>query len=174
MQQNCIKIIKCIKSEGIEISMIRQYCQEDLPGIADLIECFATESGCFDVVGGFSRSHFLNTLESLKTWLRIWVRDSNKIITSALAMVEQTNPYSGEKGLEELFWFSRPEYRGNSENVKLLKAAEDYAKNHQVFYMAMVSMVEFHPPKIEIFYEKRGFKLHQKQYFRALINENIL
>lgn len=144
--------------------MIRQYCQEDLPGIADLVECFATESGCFEAVGGFSRAHFLSTLESLKTWLQIWVRDSNKIIISALAMVEQTNPYSGEKGLEELFWFSRPEYRGSIENVKLLKAAENYAKENQVFYMAMGSMVGFHPPKIEFFYEKRGLKLHQKHY----------
>ena len=42
-------------------------------------------------------------------------------------MVEQPNLYSGQKGLEELFWFSRPEYRGNIDNVKLLKAAENYA-----------------------------------------------
>lgn len=148
--------------------MIRKYCQEDLSGIADLVDCFATESGCFDVVGGFSRSHFLNTLESLEPFLRIWVRDSGEIIASALAMVEHINPYSGKNCLEELFWFSRPEYRGNIENVKLLKAAEEYAKNHQVFYMAMVNMVEFYPSRIELFYEKRGFKLHQKQYFRAL------
>ena len=39
--------------------MIRQYCQEDLPGIADLIECFATESGYGDIVGSFSRPYFL-------------------------------------------------------------------------------------------------------------------
>ncbi len=148
--------------------MIRQYCQEDLPGIADLVECFATESGYGDVVGDFSRPYFLRTLESLEEWLRIWVVDSNKTIISALAMVEQPNLYSGRKGLEELFWFSRPEYRGNIENVKLLKAAENYAKDNQVFYITMGSMVGFHPPKIELFYEKRGFKLQQKHHILTI------
>lgn len=152
--------------------MIRQYSQEDLPQIADLVESFAKESGCFEIVGGFSRPHFLDTLKSYEAFLRIWVRDCDGIVVSALAMVENINPYSGENCLEELFWYSLPEYRGYLQNIKLLKFAEDYAKNNQIFYMAMVSMVSFHPPKIELFYEKRGFKLHQRQYFRDIVNEN--
>lgn len=150
--------------------MIRNYSPEDLSGIADLVECFANESGCFDVVGGFSRVHFLSTLKDWESALRIWVRECNDMIVSALAMVEHTNPYSGKNSLEELFWYSRPAYRSHIDNVKLLKLAESYAKDHGVFYMAMVSMAEFHPPKIDFFYDKRGFKLHQKQYFRNINN----
>lgn len=151
--------------------MIRQYSPEDLPQIADLIECFANESGCTKVIGGFSRLDFLETLQSCADFVRIWVRDCDSLIVSVLAMVENINLYSGKKGLEELFWYSLPEYRGYVQNLKLLKAAEDYAKENRLFYMTMGSMVDFHPPKIEIFYGKRGFKLHQKQYFRQIINE---
>ncbi|MBR8827169.1 MAG: hypothetical protein DSM107014_04560 [Gomphosphaeria aponina SAG 52.96 = DSM 107014] len=76
--------------------MIRQYSQEDLSQIADLVECFANESGCFEIVGGFSRSHFLDTLFSCEGFLRIWVRDCDDMIVSALAMVKNINPYSGK------------------------------------------------------------------------------
>gem|GEM_PF-3842847 len=30
--------------------MIRQYFQEDLPQIVELVECLANESGCFEIV----------------------------------------------------------------------------------------------------------------------------
>lgn len=148
--------------------MIRQYTKKDLLAITDLVECFANESGCFEVVGGFSRSHFINSLKLLESFLRIWLRDCDGIIVSALAMVEHTNPYSGKKCLEELFWFSHPDYRGSLENVKLLKNAENYAQNNSIFYMTMGSMVEFSPRKIDALYKKQGFKLHQKQYFREI------
>lgn len=148
--------------------MIRQYTEDDLSAITDLVECFATESGCFEIVGGFSRSHFLEILQSLTSFLRIWMVEKDGLIVSALAMIEQPNIYSGKKSLEELFWFSRPDYRGNLENIKLLQIAEVYAKNNGIMYVAMGNMVDFQPPKIENFYKKRGFKLHQKHYFRYL------
>lgn len=148
--------------------MIRQYCQDDLESIADLVEHFASESGCFEIVGGFSRSHFLKTLETLESFLRVWVRDSDGSVVSVLAMLEHDNPYSGKDCLEELFWFSYPSHRGHIENVSLLKAAESYARKTELCYLAMGSMVDFQPPKIDLFYQRRGFHLHQKQYFLAI------
>lgn len=148
--------------------MIRQYCEEDLSDIADLVECFEEEHGCFKVVGGFSRSHFLKALKSMEPLLKIWVRESEEKVVSALAMVEFVNPYSGKKGFEELFWFSLPEYRGNHENTQLLDMAEIYAVENKICYMAMSLMEGRSSIKIETLYKRHEFFLHQKQYFRPI------
>ena len=152
--------------------MIREYRNEDLDSIADLVEYFNAESECFKMVGGFSRSHFLDMLGLLSPFLRIWVRESTQEIVSALAMVEQDNLYSGEKGLDELFWFSVPESRGSLENVKLLKAAKNYAKNSGIAYLTMGAMEGFYFSKIGSFYKRMGFHLHQNQYICDLRNSD--
>jgi len=151
---------------------IRYFQDSDIPDLVKLVEEFQLEYGCLDPVGGINSVTFLEQLNFIKEFLRVWVvADKNNII-AALAMVEFLNPFSGLKALEELFWFSLPIIR-SSNNLLIVRHMEDYAQAEGVQYIAMSSMQGINTDKMHKFYTRRGFRLHQRQYFKTLKGEKL-
>jgi GNAT superfamily N-acetyltransferase len=149
--------------------MIRVYKEYDIPQIVELISDFEKEFGCFSLVGGIDQNHFKNSLIQMRELLRVWVSEEQGVITCALAMFHYRNHYSGKMGLEEFFWFSRKEYRGNKQNALLFQEAEKFALDNGIHYIAMSSMVNISPDNVEKFYMKNGFQHHQNHFLKRFL-----
>ncbi len=146
---------------------IRFAKRNDIKGLIDLLIDFNSEFECFELVGGIDNDVVQERLLSIWDMLKIWVCTDNWRIVSALAMVEFLNPFSGRKALEELFWYALPEIRGEKE-CSLFDYMEEYAIESGYKYIAMSSMNTSHVDILKKFYTKRGFKLHQFQYFKQI------
>lgn len=144
----------------------------DHDGILALLQNFGDETKCFEAVGGLDPTTLAQAFLAMQSALQIWIVEDNKTIVAALGMIEVTNPFSGLKGLEEFFWYSLPQYRGCPQTLTLISRAEDYAHHHNIRYVTMTSMTEITSPRVERYFESRGFTLRQRQYIYTLPFDN--
>jgi len=150
--------------------MIRDYLEEDLEEIVDIAICFEKESNLFQRTGGVNREIFKNNLRQYykKGMLKIWVVEERKKITAALGVIIGKDILSGQTGINELFWYSHPEFRGSISNIKLIKKMEKYAISINAKYIMMFHLSHFKEKQLNRFYMKTGYKKCQSQYIKAL------
>jgi hypothetical protein len=146
---------------------IRLAKKDDINKLIEILNAFNNEFDCLQPVGGIEEKIISDRLLSIWEILKIWVCTDNDRILSALAMLEFLNPFSGQKAFEELFWYALPEVRGNK-RCSLFDHMEKYALKKGVKYIAMSSINGVNSEKMKSFYLKKGFKLHQLQYFKQI------
>ncbi len=71
--------------------------------------------------------------------------------TGMIAMIAYDHPFSGERTAFEVVWWVEPEARG--EGVKLLRAAEQWARDKGIKKMQMVAPNE----RVAAFYQRMGY-----------------
>lgn len=83
-------------------------------------------------------------------------------IVGMIGVLATYHPHSGDKVMSELFWYVDPAHRGAG--VKLLKAAEDWGKEHGIAKSLVVA------PNAEVcaLYERLGYEKLETQYIKTL------
>ena len=92
----------------------------------------------------------------------VFVSGSDATLTGMIAMLVYDHPFSGERTAFELVWWVEPEARGDG--VRLLRAAEDWAREQGATHMQMVAPNE----RVGALYERLGYAPVETSYQRSL------
>ena len=92
----------------------------------------------------------------------IFVSGSDASLTGMIAVVIYDHMWSGQPTAGELFWWVEPEAR--RDGVRLLRAAEDWARHKRVEKMQMIAPNR----KVGQFYERCGYVPVESTYQRNL------
>lgn len=86
----------------------------------------------------------------------------NGSVTGMIAMLIYEHPFSGERMASEMAWWVEPEARGSG--VKLLRAAEEWARERGAVAVQMVAPTE----RVGALYSRLGYKAFETSYQRRL------
>lgn len=92
----------------------------------------------------------------------ILVSDAEGVVSGMIAMLAYEHPYSGERMAFEVVWWVDPEARGCG--VRLLKAAEQWARDHGAVAMQMVAPNE----QVGALYRRLGYSPVETSFQRSL------
>ncbi len=92
----------------------------------------------------------------------VLVSESEGQVTGMIAMLAFDHPYSGTRTAQEVVWWVEPEHRGVG--LKLLRSAEDWAKENGAEAMQMVAPTE----AIGKLYARLGYEPIETSYQRSL------
>ena len=93
----------------------------------------------------------------------VFVGESHSELVGMIGMVMFTHHVSGDRIAGEVFWWVEPEHRGGG--VKLLKAAERWAKEQQAQGIQMIAPT----PEVGQLYARLGYAPVETTYQRALV-----
>jgi GNAT superfamily N-acetyltransferase len=83
-------------------------------------------------------------------------------VVGMIGVIATFHPYSGQAVMSEMFWYVTPEHRG--QGVRLLRAAELWAKSHDIRQSIMISPSE----KVSAFYVRCGYAPVETQFIKNL------
>lgn len=83
-------------------------------------------------------------------------------LTGMIAMLAYDHPFSGERTAFEVVWWVEPEARGDG--VRLLRAAEQWARDEGITKMQMVAP----DARVGEFYKRMGYAPVETSYQRSL------
>lgn len=92
----------------------------------------------------------------------VLVYESDGRTLGMIGAIATFHPYSGDPVMSEMFWYVEPESRGGG--VRLLKAAEDWARSHGILDSIMISP----SPKVSAFYRRLGYERLEEQFIKRL------
>jgi len=92
----------------------------------------------------------------------VFVAEHDGALVGMLAMLVYPHPFSGERLASEVVWFTDPQKRGDG--VRLLKAAEVWARAHGATVIQMIAPTE----KVGAFYQAVGYVPVETSYQRRL------
>lgn len=92
----------------------------------------------------------------------ILVSGSDASLTGMIAMLAYDHPFSGERTAFEVVWWVEPEARGDG--VRLLRAAEDWAKEQGAGKVQMVAPDD----RVGTLYRRMGYVPVETSYQRSL------
>jgi GNAT superfamily N-acetyltransferase len=90
------------------------------------------------------------------------IYEQNGAAIGMIGVIATHHPYSGEPVMSEMFWYVEPEHRGAG--VRLLRAAEDWAREHGIRDSIMISP----SPKVSAFYQRLGYEPLEEQFIKRL------
>jgi hypothetical protein len=150
--------------------MIRPLVKSDAAQLVDLGKEFWHKCN-MSKTGDYPKDAIFRRLYSglLENKIIGWGYEENKKIVSGIIFVIIENFWLYEKQMQELAWFCSEEKRGSLNNIRLLKAAEKYAKenNIRLFCMGGISGSPSFE-KLEKFYNKNGFFILDRNYLKIL------
>lgn len=143
--------------------MIRPATRADIPDIVDLGERHWRESRYGRwmepnraVMAGLARA----LIEQPSGF--VLVDEQGGAIVGMIGVAVTGHIYSGELVMSELFWYAPPESRGSG--VRLLKRAENWARDNGVKHSAMIAPDE----RVAAFYERMGYAALEVNYIKPL------
>lgn len=92
----------------------------------------------------------------------ILVSSKGEVLTGMIALLAYDHPFSGERMAFEVVWWVQPEARGDG--VKLLKAAEEWAREHGIGKVQMVAPND----RVGALYQRLGYAPVETSYQRSL------
>jgi GNAT superfamily N-acetyltransferase len=92
----------------------------------------------------------------------VLVSGSDASVTGMIAMLAYNHPFSGERTAFEVVWWVEPESRGDG--VRLLRAAEDWAKEQGATAVQMVAPNE----RVGALYARLGYAPVETSFQRSL------
>lgn len=92
----------------------------------------------------------------------VLVSGSDATVTGMIAMVVYNHPFSGERTAFEIVWWVEPESRGDG--IRLLRAAEEWAREQGAKHMQMVAPNE----RVAALYQRLGYGLVETSFQRSL------
>ena len=92
----------------------------------------------------------------------VFVSGSDATLTGMIALLAYDHPFSGERTAFEVVWYVEPEARGDG--VRLLRAAEDWARREGITKMQMVAPNQ----RVGDFYTRMGYEFVESSFQRSL------
>jgi GNAT superfamily N-acetyltransferase len=92
----------------------------------------------------------------------VLVSGSDASVTGMIAMLAYNHPFSGERTAFEVVWWVEPEARGDG--VRLLRAAEDWAKEQGATAVQMVAPND----RVGALYQRLGYAPVETSFQRSL------
>jgi len=143
--------------------MIREAVMADVPRLVAMGETFLIESQYHEVVPFRPKAmsemmaHLIESDESL-----LLVSDRDRV-DGMIGMYTYDHPLSGTRMAAEAFWWMSPECRGGTTGVRLLRQAEDWARQQGVPYLHMVAPNS----RVAKFYERLGYRPLETHYYKV-------
>lgn len=143
--------------------MIRPATHDDVPALVELGIRFMRESG-------YSRSLTINP-EAQAGLAAMLIEAPNGLvladeregeITGMIGVIATQHPHSGDPVMSELFWYVMPRARGGG--VRLLAAAEDWARSHGIRKSIVVSPNR----QVSALYKRLGYAPLELQFIKDL------
>jgi GNAT superfamily N-acetyltransferase len=94
----------------------------------------------------------------------ILVAEIEGVVMGMIGMVAYEHPYSGDRTAQEMFWWVDPSTRGSSIGIKLLRAAEVWAKERGAKAMQMVAP----NASVASLYSRLGYRRLETAYQRSI------
>ena len=143
--------------------MIRKALPADMDRLVAMGQRFAseTEYSAFVTVDPARVAHSIVQVASSPDGV-VLVSGSDASLTGMIAMLAYDHPYSGERTAFELEWWVEPEARGDG--VRLLRAAEDWAREVGATKMQMVAP----NGRVGALYSRLGYAPVETSYQRSL------
>lgn len=98
----------------------------------------------------------------------IFLAENAGEILGGIGGVKFQEDLSGEWYAVEKFWYMKPEYRKSSAGIKLLRSFERWAVANGCEYSAMIDLQCSMVDKIDVFYERDGYKLLEKHHVKRV------
>jgi GNAT superfamily N-acetyltransferase len=100
------------------------------------------------------------------TWNTGFVLVAGMKPVGAIGAFETTNTATGDRVLQQVFWYVYPEYRKHG--IKLLEALEAQAKHMGAKAVIMSLMMHKTSAHMGRFYKMRGYKKIEEQYMKEV------
>jgi GNAT superfamily N-acetyltransferase len=142
---------------------IRQATLDDVPRLVELGREFITSSRYRSALRpnpdamGMLAAKLIEAPHGL-----VLVSEAGGAVTGMIGVIATFHPMSGDSVMSEMFWYVTPVARGHG--VRLLKAAEAWAKSHDIKQAIMISPTK----KVSAFYRRVGYSKLEEQYVKAL------
>lgn len=142
---------------------MRMATEADVPALVAMGERFIAESEYRAHIGA-NAAQMSRVLTGLVTSADgcVLVTGPTGAPTGMIGLVLLNHPYSDERIASELFWWVEPERRGDG--LRLLRAAEDWARSHGATRMQMVAPND----RVSRLYERLGYSRVEVAYQRSL------
>lgn len=150
--------------------MIRQLSPEELSLTIAVATDFFNES---ELPGELNLSHWLKTWRSL-IYSKIgsifaYFPDPNSLeVGGILGGLFYPCSMTGQLEALEGFWYVKPEHRGGTGGIKLLKAFEEEGKKRGCARVKMVHLMSLNPEQVASIYERMGYHKLQVNYSKEL------
>jgi GNAT superfamily N-acetyltransferase len=89
-------------------------------------------------------------------------------VAGGIGGVYSKEPLTGRRIAVELFWYVKPEYRGGSWPVRLLREFETWSVMAGCSHVCMIHMECSQPDRMGEFYQRRGYQLFETVYRKKL------
>lgn len=152
----------------ITTSTVRPATPDDKPAIAAMVPHFIEETAYKARLSGQTAAldglidRFLTQDAGV-----IFVAERDSAIVGMIAVVVFPNMVSGETTASELIWWVEPVARDTRAGMKLLKAAQAWAREHGAVDFQLVSW----QGRLDDFYTRLGFEPMETVYHRRLSEE---
>jgi GNAT superfamily N-acetyltransferase len=150
----------------MEISMtIRNAEVDDIPQIIELARRFHAVSGydCFEL--DYDTVERI-ALQSIDQELCPVAEVDEKIVGFLLGLQFPALLNANIMVGTEIAWWVEPEYRNKPIGVKLLKYAEQQAKDKNLKFWSMMCLEQLNADGLESIYERMGYKKAERTYLR--------
>jgi len=147
---------------------IRKAEWRDLPGIATLIRMHYDSTG-FPQELAFDADVVQSSLIGLLTdpnCILLVVADGESIV-GTMGLVITPTFFTAAVGARELFLYIKPEYRGKSAGVGMIRMAEDWARSHGA-HVIIIGNHPLSPPHVATTYERHGYREAQTDFIKRL------
>ena len=143
--------------------MIRQARHTDTVRLMEMGARFIAETSYARLVAA-DPSRMLSIVEGVLAASNgaIFVSDIDGSLTGMIGVLVYPHPFSNELTGFDLFWWVEPEARGHG--VRLMRAAEEWAKDRGATKMQMVAP----SPRVETLYARLGYEPIEVAYQRSL------
>ena len=148
--------------------VIRLAAQEDLPELfrmgREFLSCTAFAHVPFD------EATFANLcLGLINGGGVILVAENGASLCGMIAMVAFPHYFNASvKAAQEFFWWVDPESRGNGVAIRLLGAAEDWAREQGCATVHMLALDALNGDEVSALYARRGYSPLERTFVRSL------
>lgn len=150
--------------------MIRRATKEDAKSAAELGEHFWRESE-MNIWGDYPQSSIYRALyNDLSSGSLVgWLSEDGSDLKSVILFLISDNYWTKELQMSEIAWFAKKDNRGSISTVKMLKLAEQYAKdnNVKIITMGRIKGVPSYE-KLPKLYGKMGFSELEQTFCKRL------
>lgn len=141
--------------------MIKIATIEDAPEILNMVLKFAENSNYFQIVSKDKIEELINNiLNSTREQAIILLEEGKGMLAAMIAEF----PYGNILQATELAWWVEPEYRNTKVGQSLIEAFEFWADK----VGAKIKVMSCLDDTVSKFYEKNGYKLYERIYFKEI------
>ena len=146
--------------------MLRRATPHDIEACLAMCRCFYDESGLREQP--YDESSMRVTLDRLmgSEGGLLLLTEVDGALTGMAAALAYPSYFNGLSVAQELFWWVRPERRGTSDGVRLLKAIEEWAKDRGCVSLTMICLPIESPA--ESVYQRCGYRACERSYIKEL------